>query len=334
MLTKNENERFTQIGPGTPAGALLRRYWQPACIASELTEEHPKKRVRILGEDVVVFRLPAEPGEDRLRYGCLAEHCAHRGTSLYYGFLEQDGLRCAYHGWKYAPDGRCLEQPFESSPAFKERICQVAYPVEKLGGLLFVYMGPPDKRPLLPRWDVLVREDGERYIEQHPVLDCNWLQPMENTVDPAHLFWLHGHTMRLRGSHAGDIYHRPVKGFYWDVCEWGIMKLEVYDEGHVALDVMPPLVFPNILRICQHIDEAIHFRLPIDDSHTQIFCVILKPAAQKIPQPEDPPVVKLVHKDEEGEFLLDTFPSQDAMAWETQGAVANRPGEHLGSSDR
>ena len=107
MLTKEQNERLTQVGPGTPGGELLRRYWQVLCPAGEITEEPPKKRVRLLGEDLLVYR-----GDDGAMY-CIEEHCPHRGASLFYGFVEPGGIRCCYHGWKYDADGQCLEQPFE-----------------------------------------------------------------------------------------------------------------------------------------------------------------------------------------------------------------------------
>ncbi len=107
MLKPSENERLTQVGPGTPAGELLRRYWHPIAAAGEVTAEQPKRRVRVLGEDLVLFR----DGAGRL--GLLEEHCPHRSASLYYGFIEEDGLRCAYHGWKFDCEGACLEMPFE-----------------------------------------------------------------------------------------------------------------------------------------------------------------------------------------------------------------------------
>jgi 5,5'-dehydrodivanillate O-demethylase len=126
MLTQEENELLTRVGPGTPGGELLRRYWHVVAAASELTEEKPKKKIKVLGEDLVLYR------DRRGNYGLVAEHCAHRGASLYYGFVEEDGIRCAYHGWKYDACGKCLEQPFESPEAgFKEKISQPAYPVEK-----------------------------------------------------------------------------------------------------------------------------------------------------------------------------------------------------------
>ena len=116
MLTREVNELLTRVGPETPAGALLRRYWQPVCLASELTEDSPKKRVKIMDEELVVFRLPSAQGNQGGQYGCVGEHCSHRGTSLFYGFVEPDGIRCAYHGWKYDTSGMCLEQPLRKKP--------------------------------------------------------------------------------------------------------------------------------------------------------------------------------------------------------------------------
>src|SRR5487761_651428 len=106
MLTTDENERLARVGPGTPCGELFRRYWHPIARLAELTPEKPTKRVRILGEDLVLYRDPLDD------FGCIAEHCAHRGVSLAYGFVEDGGIRCAYHGWRYDLAGNCIEQPF------------------------------------------------------------------------------------------------------------------------------------------------------------------------------------------------------------------------------
>jgi phenylpropionate dioxygenase-like ring-hydroxylating dioxygenase large terminal subunit len=132
MVSREDNELMTRVGPGTPCGDLLRRYWMPVCPAIELTKEKPKKRIKILGEDLVLFRDGAG------RYGLVAEQCAHRRASLYYGFVEEDGLRCPYHGWKYDVAGKCIEMPFEpkGTPLMQEA-CQAAYPVEQLAGILF-----------------------------------------------------------------------------------------------------------------------------------------------------------------------------------------------------
>jgi 5,5'-dehydrodivanillate O-demethylase oxygenase subunit len=330
MLSKETNELLTQVGPKTPCGELLRRYWHPVAVAAELTEEKLKKKVRIMGEDLVLFRLPpSDAGDKEERYGLLGEHCSHRHASLYYGFIDSDGLRCAYHGWKYDVDGKCLEQPFEKDAEFKKEVCHKAYPVVKLSGLLFTYMGPLEKQPLLPRWDYLAREDWPRKIEVQPVLNCNWLQPMENAVDPSHTRFLHGETFRRKGTRDPSYNLRRVDHFYFEACEWGIRKGRVFDDGEKEPGHF--LVFPNMLR---H-PGSLHYRVPVDDTHTLILRVIrLNPERAERQSSNGLPVDYVVTKMEDGEFHMANFPSQDAMAWETQGPVYDRTSEMLGESDR
>src|SRR4051812_40222061 len=137
MLTKADNERLTRVGPGTPGGELLRRYWQPVAGLNELTDEHPTKFVRVLGEDLVLFLDRAG------NVGLLADHCSHRGASLLYGRVEERGISCAYHGWLYDTAGNCLEAPAEPEGSmFHLTVKQRAYPVEKLFGLYWAYLGP------------------------------------------------------------------------------------------------------------------------------------------------------------------------------------------------
>jgi 5,5'-dehydrodivanillate O-demethylase oxygenase subunit len=335
MLTQEENELLTRVGPGTPGGELLRRYWHVVAAASEITEEKPKKKLRVLGEDLVLYR-------DRSgKYGLIAEHCAHRGASLYYGFVEEDGIRCAYHGWKYDACGRCLEQPFESPEAgFKDKISQPAYPVEKLTGLLFAYLGPPEKKPLLPRWDMLTRRDGARKLEVYQTLRCNWLQAMENSVDPVHTYYLHAHTLRVRGNNQAAYYYRPLSKLDFELVvhpAWaGIQKQRVFAGDASHIEAPHPLIFPNMLMVPATNGYNMHFRTPVDDYNTQIFHVRFNPTRDGsiVEQLEDPPAEFVSTKNETGEFHMENFPSQDQMAWETQGPVANRPNEHLGESDR
>jgi 5,5'-dehydrodivanillate O-demethylase len=335
MLTQEENELLTSVGPGTPGGKLLRRYWHVVAAASDLTEEKPKRKVRVLGEDLVLYR-------DRSgTYGLVAEHCSHRGASLYYGFVEDDGIRCAYHGWKYDACGKCLEQPFESPEAgFKEKISHPAYPVKKLAGLLFAYMGPPEKKPLLPKWDILVRKDGVRKLDVYQVLRCNWLQAMENSVDPVHTYYLHAHTLRLRGTSQGAYYYRPLTKLDFELevhPAWaGIQKRRAFAGDEVRVEAPHPLIFPNILLVPASNSYNMHLRTPVDDTHTQIFHVRFNPTKDGsiVEQSEDPPAQFVSTKNEAGEFHMENFPSQDQMAWETQGPVANRPNERLGESDR
>jgi 5,5'-dehydrodivanillate O-demethylase len=336
MLSQEENELLARVGSGTPAGQLLRRYWQVVAAASELSDEKPKKRVRVLGEDLVLFR-------DRGgTYGLVGEHCSHRGASLYYGFVEENGIRCSYHGWKYDACGKCVEQPFESPEVgFKKKIQHPAYPVVKQAGLLFAYMGPPEKKPILPKWDLAVRQDGLRKVEICQVLRCNWLQAMENSVDPFHTYYLHSHTLRLRGGSNQSTYHyQPVNKVEFELVvqpSWaGIQKQRFFAGDNVPVEAPHPLIFPNLLFVPVRWGYAMHFRTPIDDTQTQIFHLRFRPTKDgSIPdQPEDPPAEFVGTRNQAGEFHLEDFASQDHMAWETQGPIADRAKEHLGETDR
>ncbi len=325
MLNHETNELLTKVGPGTLCGELLRRYWHPIAAACELTEEKPKKRVRLLGEDLVLY------SDRQGRFGLLEEQCSHRGASLYYGFVEEDGIRCAYHGWKYDSSGTCVEQPFESNPDFKSKICQKAYPVEKLAGLLFAYMGPLDEKPLLPRWDMTVNEGFKRTISiSTPVIHCNWLQAAENSADPLHTYFLHGHAMKTQEINQGAYLYRSIEKFEVEQTEWGLRKKRTYtgedpEAGHL-------LIFPNILR---H-PRFLRWYAPVDDTHMLVYTLYASQlkAGGRMEGSEDPPVRYDPHKNEEGEFHMQSIQSQDRMAWETQGPIFNRMKEHLGESDQ
>lgn len=330
MLTREENDLLTRIGPGTPCGELLRRYWHPIAAAGELTEDRPKKRLRVLGEDLVLFCS----GDGT--YGLVGERCSHRGASLYYGFLEGPCIRCPYHGWLYDKEGKCVETPFEPQQSMlKHAIRHPAYPVQELGGLLFTYMGPPEKQPLLPRWDVLVRNDGTREIEIRPVLHCSWLQAQENSADSTHVYFLHHNYDAIRrGERPGlDLTHgRPLERFGFQRSRWGILKSLFYGGDDPQIIYERPLIFPNMLRL----GDAMHWRVPIDDTTTRILHVSFRasPDGTIVDQPENPPFrYAEPWTNAEGEYTMETPQSQDGMAWETQGPIYDRTKEHLGASD-
>lgn len=335
MLSQEDNELLTRIGPGTPAGNLLRRYWHPICPASEISDLKPKRRLRVLGEDLVLFR------DGKGRIGLVTEHCAHRRASLYYGFVEDDGLRCPYHGWKFDVNGACIEQPFEppDSP-LRNDACQVSYPVQKLAGLFWAYLGPKPA-PLLPRWEPLVSAEGPRTVWVLPQLDCNWLQIMENSVDTTHTYYLHGHMMATKGmADRAAYYYRPIENYDFEVVKedtWaGVRKIRTYGGDKAEKELGHPLIFPCTLLSPQREHLVMHFRLPVDDTHTQIYRVEFTPGGDTSGfDPDNPPVKYMKSlKDENGEFKLDTFASQDGMAWETQGPILDRTLENLGTSDR
>ena len=334
MLSSEQNERLTRVGPKTPGGELLRRYWQVLCPAAELTAAVPTKRVRLLGEDLVVYRMTDGS------YACVSEFCRHRGVSLAYGFVEADGIRCSYHGWKYGRSGHCVEQPFERRASIPQSVALRSYPVQRLGGLLFTYMGPdPATAPLLPRWDVLAREDGDRRIQIFPTHNCNWLQIQENTADSVHTYYLHGMMSTVHASTAFGLeeYYKPIIDYRWAECEWGLEKEIDYADGF-GTEVRPPLIFPNIVRIPQGPIDAIHFRVPIDDTHTRIVWMgFLPETAGGAPTPEsaDVPFEYFADLDERNrDYDLTSVYGQDMMAWETPGAIFDRTQETLGASDR
>src|SRR5438045_1009629 len=183
MLTKEQNDLICQVGPGTPGGNRFRRYWVAAGYSVDFQPGGQPKAVRLLGEDLVMFR--DVDGE----MGLLGLRCSHRLTSLAYGRVEYGGIRCPFHGWVYDVNGRCLEQPAEPV-SFADRIRHPSYPCQDLGGMIFAYMGPAALRPLLPNYEVLVREDGSRQ-DRYWAMDGNYLQHVEGALDTVHFSYLH-----------------------------------------------------------------------------------------------------------------------------------------------
>lgn len=338
MVSKAENELLTRVGPGTACGEMLRHYWMPIAPASELTQEKPKKRIRVLGENLVLFR------DGKGQYGLVEEQCRHRRVSLYYGFVEEDGLRCPYHGWKFAHNGKCIEQPFEPKGLQpKADAAQKAYPVKSLGGILFTYMGkgmPPE----LPQWETLVRRDGLRSISVLPIHKCNWLQCQENSVDPTHTYYLHGHTLTLMGfnDRRTQYYYRPIENYDFQLCEektWtGIRKIRSYGGDRPETELGHPMIFPNVLMNPQGAKLVTHWRTPIDDESTYIILLEFSPSTDGalLDQPETDIITSYVPEPylPNGEYNLSDFPPQDQMAWETQGTIYDRSEEYLGHSDK
>ncbi|MFI4999700.1 MAG: Rieske 2Fe-2S domain-containing protein [Reyranellales bacterium] len=186
MLSKSDNEFLTRSGLGTPMGELLRRFWMPALLSEELSErDGAPKKIKILGEELIAFR--ATDG----KVGIVEPHCPHRGANLYFGRNEECGLRCAFHGWKFDVDGKCIDLP--TSPpesSYKDTIRLLAYPTREWGDMIWVYMGPREKMPELPQLEVGLVSASHRYVSKK-WQDCNWVQSLEGGLDTAHFSFLH-----------------------------------------------------------------------------------------------------------------------------------------------
>jgi 5,5'-dehydrodivanillate O-demethylase len=339
VLTAKQNKTLTQVGPGTPVGELMRRYWHPIAGLSELDGD-PVQPVRLLGEDLVLYR------DRRGRLGLLAAPCAHRKISLAYGIPEEEGLRCCYHGWLYDAEGRCLEQPAEPPEStFKDRIRQPAYPVQALGGLVWAYLGPPPA-PLLPRFDVLVWEDAWRDVGK-AVIPCNWLQCMENSVDLTHVDYLHGryydYVLERAGKPPRKRDERRFGGkrqvdIGFDLFEFGIKKRrrlegegEDYPEWREGSN---PVIFPTMTRAGGR--GSLQIRVPVDDTQTLTFLYsCYRPDdGQPVPPQASVPVYPVPLMNDRGRFRTDWITGQDIMAWAMQGPIMDRVTEKLGASDR
>jgi len=353
MLTQAENEKLTQVGPGTPCGKLLRRYWHPVYPES-LLAENPVAAVRILGEDLVLYR--DRSGE----LGLIGQRCPHRMTSLAAGIPEEHGLRCCYHGWLFDGQGRCVEQPLEPpASTFKDRVRIAGYPVQALGGLIWGYLGPLPA-PLLPQWDLLVKPGGFRQIVAHR-LPCNWLQVMENRGDLAHATYLHGrlaqYALERQGrltddpdarynatmtSHAAALQRGEYVKYKPIYNRFGFTKgrlSSVGSEDSRSWTIgVNPVIFPYMLGSgpgSTGIRNSYQFGVPIDDTttwHMQYFCYDF-PEEVARPLQETVPYAEVPLKDENGKYTVDYVLGQDLIAWHQQGEIADRTQEHLATSD-
>jgi phenylpropionate dioxygenase-like ring-hydroxylating dioxygenase large terminal subunit len=262
------DDELTRVGPGTPCGEFLRRFWQPVILAGELGDL-PKK-LRILGEDLVAFR------DKSGAIGLLELHCPHRGTSLEFGLVGEKGIRCCYHGWLFDTDGAIIETPGEPADStLKDKLCHGAYAVREYAGLVFAYMGPSKKQPPFPVLDTYDLP-GYRLAARAPtVWDCNWMQVKENSMDPAHLLYLH----TLPGSEGfhDDFKMRPE----WDWMETpvGMVYIDSRRRDDQVWVRVADLILPNIHQFPANADpmsmrnsitrpQATTWAVPLDDTHT------------------------------------------------------------------
>ncbi|HXJ84607.1 MAG TPA: aromatic ring-hydroxylating dioxygenase subunit alpha [Candidatus Methylomirabilis sp.] len=329
MLSKEQNRILTEVGPGTPMGNLLRRYWMPIAAVSQL-DENPVRPVRLMGEDLVLYR-------DRSgSYGLIDRHCAHRRADLSYGWVEDCGLRCHYHGWLWDRTGRCLAQPFEEAAhpeaRFKDRVQLTAYKVEAKAGLVWAYLGP-EPAPLVPTWEPFTWPNGFVQIV-FAEIPCNWLQCQENSIDPVHFEWLHGHwTRALRGEGPTPPAHLKV-GF--DEFEYGFIYrrvLEGQSEQDELWTVGRTCLWPNCLFTGGHFE----WRVPIDDATTLSvgwFFDRVPNEREPFRQGAIPAWSSSIKNPATGRWITSHVMNQDFVAWTGQGVIADRTQEHLGESDR
>ena len=327
---------LTEVGPGTAMGELLRRYWQPVGVSGEVGEL--PKMVRILGEDLVLFR------DGHGRAGLLYPRCMHRGTTLYYGKVEDRGIRCCYHGWLYDVEGRCLEMPCEPGGGRRRDLArQPWYPLEERYGLIFAYMGPPERKPVLPRYDNLetIEEGNELWSYMGglggtgdfslDVLPYSWLHMNDNVMDPWHVHVLHS---TLSGPQFAAEFELLPKVKYFEV-ENGVCYSAVRElEGGRSVDRVSSWLLPNIMSVPDiHLKPGrsgmISWAVPVDDCHFTQAIAMQMPAGVHFDG------IKLGGKcwGEMSEQEHQRVPG-DYEAQAGQGPISLHSEEHLVSSDR
>jgi len=263
-----EDEELTRVGPDTPCGEYLRRFWQPIVLSGELGEL--PRRLRILGEDLVAFR------DKSGAIGLLELHCPHRGTSLEFGLIGDKGIRCCYHGWLFGVDGTIIETPGEPADStLKERLFHGAYPLHEYAGLVFAYMGPPDRQPPFPVFDTYDLPGYRLVPRAGNVWECNWLQVKENSMDPAHLAFLHtlpgseGFTDDLKELGEWDWMETPIGMVYIDTRRQGDrVWVRLSDFILPNIHQFPPNADPMALRNSITRPQATTWAVPLDDTHT------------------------------------------------------------------
>ncbi len=268
MLPKDKNDLLTQTGPGTQMGDLFRCYWIPALLAEELPEpDCPPVRVEILSERLIAFR------DTEGKLGLIDEFCPHRGPSLWFARNEECGLRCPYHGWKFDVTGQCVDVPSEPlESGYAKKIKLTSYPLVERGGVLWTYMGPPERQPDLPEYEFAIVPDDQRFISKR-FQDCNWLQAMEGGIDSSHVTWLH------RGDVKNDPLFKGAKGNQYNMNDLAPVFEVVENEGGLLIGArrnaeddkyywrITPWVLPSYTGVPPRADYPIHghFWIPIND---------------------------------------------------------------------
>jgi nitrite reductase/ring-hydroxylating ferredoxin subunit len=360
MVSRELNDFLTQTGPGTPMGNLLRRYWIPALLASELPEpDCPPVRVKLLSERLIAFR------DTRGRLGLIDEFCAHRGVSLWFGRNEEEGLRCPYHGWKYDVTGQCIDVPSEPAEnGFCSRIRLKSYPCVELGDVIWVYMGPAGLMPPLPGFEWARVPASHRFVSRR-TQECNFLQAMEGGIDSAHVSYLHRYDLRSDPLHVGRGAEltRATDARFQVVDTPGGMVIGVRrpaQEGHLYWRITQ-WIMPFHTMIPPYGDNALngHAWVPIDDENCMSWCMTHHPARPLTEHELDTMRngggihVKLIPGtfrpviNRDNDYLMDReaqrahksycgvrgIAMQDAAIQESMGAIQDRSKENLVSTD-
>jgi phenylpropionate dioxygenase-like ring-hydroxylating dioxygenase large terminal subunit len=337
---QHPNALWSEVGPGKPMGELLRRYWHPIAVSEQVTDL--PRAVKILGEELVLFR------DGKGRAGLVYPRCMHRGTTLLYGKVEERGIRCCYHGWLFDTEGRCLEQPCEPDAGhpLRDRFRQPWYPVEERYGLIFAYMGPPEKKPVLPRFDNLedLAPDEKMFVNiggrgstgdnSLDIVPYSWLHMNDNIMDPFHVQVLHS---TISGPQfAAQFALMPTVRFFpveEGVCYSAVRKL---DDGQ-EVDRISSWICPNIMSVPDiqlrpGKSNGIAWVVPVDDeNYVQLFA---RKGKKDQPSPYDTPI--LMGGKRWGTMTEEEhqrFPG-DYEAQAGQGRVSLHSEEHLATSDR
>ena len=362
MPTQEDNELLTRTGPGTPMGELLRRFWLPVLIADQLSEpDGPPVRLRIMSEDLVAFR------DTDGKIGILDAHCAHRRANLFFGRNEECGLRCVYHGWKYDVEGNCVDMPSEPEESnFKHKVHLTAYPTVEMGGVIWAYMGPPEKRPVEPRFEWTQVPETHRGVTK-VWQECNWLQALEGGIDSVHVNFLHRRFGSPRNTPLDEA--RTVSlttkleleptdyGYYYA----GIMPLR---EGEDYLRVNHFVLPYHQLRANQLLRDGLkvagHMWVPMDDENTMVWNMIYSYGEGPLTEDERlqrgmgnavgtdlAPATFRSYQNRENDYRIDREMqkrvnytgiagqnTQDRAVQESMGPICDRTREHLGTTDR
>ena len=322
-----EDAEITRLGPRTPCGEWMRRYWIPVAYERDLGDV--PKRIRILGENLVIYK------DKQGTIGLLELHCSHRGSSLEFGIIEDRGIKCCYHGWRYDYDGTILDTPGEPEDStLKDRLCHGAYPTRVRLGIVFAYMGPPELIPPLPVYDTFRLPDVEYYLMERYVFPCNWLQVKENCMDPAHLYFLH--TTVSKVQFKDDLAIQSEMDFM-EVPTGGMVYVDTRRLGDKAwvriADYIPPYIHQFLLnppgerQPVKH-SERTHWAVPVDDTHTMFM------GLARLKEGEVPPAgIEFGQTDDRPYEERQRVPG-DYDAQVTQRPIARHGLEHLGSTDR